>query len=347
VSYDPLAARHLLASRGDIARCISDGAPASDDAGPDAPVAPSVEHIEISECGVRTLGPYRVAPGGSLTADVRGDAVVRVDGAPGARCDAQGCEVDGPARVELVVTPRVAEPISVEVTYDAELAPFVPCLDDGFPVGSAIVKADWRRVGFGVMLRAHDTSAESLRAIRAGDGGWGEGVAEVDPGADDIFTVELPNGNRFRLAALHLMTKELDHWAWTTLWWSPEPDVDFGADRPTELRGTPWQRYKMCAVTWFDEHDPDATGGVLDPTLADALAAVHEGVGGPSWCSNPYLEEGPGNAESNCIGCHQHAGAGLTPEEILRFPVRGRRLARASFPFDYTFAPTEVHALFP
>jgi hypothetical protein len=172
-------------------------------------------------------------------------------------------------------------------------------------------------------------------------------VAEVDPGADDIFTVELPNGNRFRLAALHLMTKEFDHWSWTTLWWSRDPAVDFGADRPRELEGTPWARYKMCAVTWFDERDPDPTGGALDPTLGEALAVVHEGVGGPSWCSNPYLEEGPGNAESNCIGCHQHAGAELLPEEILLLPARGRRLARASFPFDYTFAPTEVHALFP
>ena len=26
-----------------------------------------------------------------------------------------------------------------------------------------------------------------------------------------------PNGNRYRLAGLHLMTKELDHWLWITL----------------------------------------------------------------------------------------------------------------------------------
>ncbi|NIS36800.1 MAG: hypothetical protein GWN73_40355, partial [Actinobacteria bacterium] len=40
--------------------------------------------------------------------------------------------------------------------------------------------------------------------------------------------------------------------------------------------------------------------------LASALRAA---AGGPSWCSNPYIEHGRGNARTNCIGCHQHGGS--------------------------------------
>ena len=85
--------------------------------------------------------------------------------------------------------------------------------------------------------------------------------------------------------------------------------------------GGPWRNYKMCAVTSFD--DASATGE-------------------PTWCSNPYLERGAGNAGTNCIGCHQHAGSGLLSEEILSdpqaFPSSGRTLIRNNFPTDYSFA---------
>src|SRR5690606_27811438 len=115
---------------------------------------------------------------------------------------------------------------------------------------------------------------------------------------------------------------ELRHWLWITIWWSPEPNTDFGADRPeaiTELGG-PWKNYKMCVATDFEERDPDPTGGY--PTgpgsLGDALAAVHGGGSPgsptPSWCSNQFIERGAKNAQTNCVGCHQHAGTTLLSE---------------------------------
>ena len=63
----------------------------------------------------------------------------------------------------------------------------------------------------------------------------------------------------------------------------------------------PWRHYKMCTAVGFDERDPDPEGGYSGtaPTLAQALAAVHRGAGAPSWCSNPYLERGAGNAGSD------------------------------------------------
>jgi hypothetical protein len=247
--------------------------------------------------------------------------------------------------IDAPLEPPLAEPVTGACP---SATPSPVCLSGAFPEAAVVVKANWRRAGVGAALPVFDTSAEALARRLSADGkfAWGAADAEADPGASDIYTLQLPNQNVFRLAALHIMTKELAHWVWITLWWSPEPDHDFGADRPATLP-PPWQNYKLCTVTAFDEQDPDATGGYASahPSLAAALAATHAGVGGPSWCSNPYLEEGDGNAATNCIGCHQHAGTGLRSEDILadpdEFPEHGRTARRQSFPADYVFAPTD------
>ncbi len=230
------------------------------------------------------------------------------------------------------------------------------CLSATFPRASTLVKADWRRTGIGTPLPTFDTSASALgrRLSAGGSFSWAEPDGEADPGEDQIYTLKLPNGNVYRLAGLHIMTKELDHWFWLTLWWSPDPDSDFGADRPDAVPA-PFGNYKLCSVVDFIENDPDPTGGFAasQPSLGAALARTHSGVGGPSWCSNPYIERGDGNAMTNCIGCHQHAGTGLTPLEILadgaQFPEFGRALVRDDFPSDYVFdaaAGDDLRAMF-
>jgi hypothetical protein len=221
------------------------------------------------------------------------------------------------------------------------------CLSGSFPEGAVLVKANWRRVGADATFPVFDTSAAGLQRRLAPDGSfdWGTADGAADPSEDEIYTLRLPNGNVFRLAALHIMTKELEHWFWTTLWWSSDPHQDFGADRP-ETMPAPFQNYKLCSVVAFDEEDPDPGGGYDQehPSLARALQVTHSGSGGPSWCSNPYLEAGVGNAGSNCIGCHQHAGTGLRSADILGaplvFPEHGRTQLRADFPSDYVFAPS-------
>jgi hypothetical protein len=155
-----------------------------------------------------------------------------------------------------------------------------------------------------------------------------------------------PSGAAFVLAGMHLRTRELDRWMHVTLWWSPDPDTDFGADRPDAVRalGPPWDSYKMCVVTDFDEGDPDPDGGFTRdaPTLAAALRAVNEGPGAPTWCSNPYIDGAPGLVRSNCIGCHQHAMSGVRPAATVldgaRYPSAGRRQTRNNFPADQLWA---------
>jgi hypothetical protein len=66
---------------------------------------------------------------------------------------------------------------------------------------------------------------------------------------------------------------------------------------------------------------------------------VHGGVGAPSWCSNPYIEVGPHNAATNCIGCHQHGGTDMVVQSILdEQPHYGTTRVRNNFFTDYLWA---------
>ena len=358
VAYSPGAVRHLLGSYAATLPCVRGEAPPAfvDGAGP--PDRRLVRQpLDIPACGRREIGPFFVAGGETLRAEAEGDgaATLRLLAGPAeAReevCGAgpgEACVANGPGPVVVEVTASDPGGRAVVTVELGEARPtWAACLAGPFPLDAAVVKADWRRADFGAPLAVHDTSAEALRRRLAEGQDWGEGegAADPDPEADEIDSVTLPNGQRYRLAALHVMTKELDHWMWLTLWWSPDPDADFGADRPAAIAelGPPWSHYKMCAVASFREEDLDPAGGYTEtaPTLAAALAAAHTGAGGPSWCSSPYLELGSGNAATNCIGCHQHGGTGLAPETILadpRFPERGRIQVRNNFATDYSWA---------
>jgi hypothetical protein len=246
-----------------------------------------------------------------------------------------------------------------EVTDDPLAEPksptlFSTCVDEEFPKDAAVIKAAWLRADFGGKVPVRSSSAEALTARMAGqvdEGGWGKGdpVNEQAPDESSIYSVKMADGASFRMPALHLITKELREWLWITIWWSPEPDTDFGADRPAAITqlGGPWKNYKMCVVTGYEEKDPDPTGGF--PTgkgsLGDALKATYKGVGAPTWCSNQYIERGTHNAQTNCIGCHQHAGTQLRSEAVLAddklFPDFGRTKIRKNFPADYLFAAVQ------
>ena len=167
------------------------------------------------------------------------------------------------------------------------------------------------------------------------------------------------------------MTKELRHWYWISLWWSDKPDKDFGADRPESFDELPsvWSNYKMCSVVAYRESDPNAAARFDEfPSLKKAIEATNGGEGAPTWCSNPYIEDGAGNARTNCIGCHQHAGSRLQEklgegepgdfdlEEVIahespqitatnRYPNNGRTRRRTHFPTDYSWAFSRVDNL--
>src|SRR5262249_22313022 len=161
-----------------------------------------------------------------------------------------------------------------------------------FPIDAAAVKARW--MPGGAPMPTFDTSPKAL-ADKLARGDFGDGDGTADPSESDIYTMQLTPDTTMRLAALHIITKELRDWSWITLRWPPDPTSDFAADRPPAITalGGPWASYKMCVVTGYVEKDAAQPG--------------------PStWCSNPYLEVGANNAQTNCIGCHQHGGTGAT-----------------------------------
>lgn len=234
------------------------------------------------------------------------------------------------------------EKLTVDTMPISEETNFTNCFSSEFPADAAVVKQSWRRNDEMVSgLPVVDTSAEALgKRVRGevDEGGWvlrNLPYAEATP--EQAYTVRLSEGSGYSLVGLHVMTKELRHWVWVTAWWSDKPDEDFGQDRPEEIKalGAPWSNYKMCVVTDFEEKDPDPRGG-FEGSLGDALAAVH---GTSTWCSNAFLEKGAHNAQTNCIGCHQHAGDIRSLDSVLKtFPEQGRTKIRKGFPADYSWA---------
>ncbi len=321
-AYSPGATRHLLRSYGAIVGCDGAAPPDAVIDGPQEGTRRVVRELaDMARCERRAWGPYFVGEGEELIAEAEGAqlSLIGDDAAELASCAAGApCRAGGPRAVHVVATATADGAVAVNVDYREANPAWASCLDGAFPLDAAVVKADWRRVWPGEPLPTFDTSPEALATRRDGDASWTEPDGTAEPGPESILTVTTPNGASFRLAGLHLMTKDLDHWMWITLWWSPRPDEDLGADRPASIAALPgpWRHYAMCVVTSFDEAD-----------------------GSPSWCSNPYIEQGAHNAGSNCIGCHQHGGTGLLSGSILEgFPDHGASALRNNFPGDYAWS---------
>jgi hypothetical protein len=294
------------------------------------------EEVDVAACELRVLGPV-VAGAGGVSVTLHGDQQLYVRrGAPPTLDDYDcvaddECVVDGAGTYYAAVIGADAGHASVDIAYITEDVRDPACLDGEMKRDAVVVKADWRRQFPDETLPVFATDAATLSAALAGDALWTP-TGAADPAPSDIFTIEVPSGARFRLPALHVMSKELDHWVWITLWYSTSPDDDFGADRPASITG-PWRNYKMCVSTTYLERDPDPRGGQAG-TLGDSLAAVSH-ANEATWCSNPYIEQGAGNAATNCIGCHQHGGSKLTAEQILLEPHHGNTRTRNNFFTDY------------
>jgi hypothetical protein len=350
VSYSPGAMSHLIESYAKQNACARAPVP---DAYGDDPVKPGVpvvatERVALDGCGWQAFGPY-MAGNGSVTVTATGDGdadlYVRRGAAPDSTtydCRSDGstseesCTVDGGGPIYVAVFGAKPSSVTVDVADTTQDVKDPACLDGEMPRDAVLVKADWHRVLDDEPLPVFDTSAARIQQRVASDATWTDDGG-ANPDSASIYTVMLPTGQAFRAPALHIMSKELDHWLWITLWWSQQPDTDFGADRPTALNGV-WRNYKMCVSSSYLEGDPDPRGG--EPgSLGDAMAVVNGGVGTPSWCSNPYLEQGEGNAATNCIGCHQHGGTDLLPAGILaNEPHHGTTRVRNNFFTDYLWA---------
>jgi len=196
------------------------------------------------------------------------------------------------------------------------------CVTIPFPSEAIVVKTRWQNGKVDV----HNTDSAAIQELlQMENPTWFSQRTVRNP--DGIFTARTEDGSASFLVGLHIMIKTLPEWVWVTIWWSPEPDSDFGADRPESMTGV-WANYKMCVVIGFDENHR------TDEELGESLQLVSKGP--HTWCSNPYLGSGPGNGGSNCMGCHQHAGSRHhRPKDLIPLKARERQ---GLFGSDYVWA---------
>jgi hypothetical protein len=122
------------------------------------------------------------------------------------------------------------------------------------------------------------------------------------PGEHETFV----SGDSIALVGLHVATKELEDWVWSTFWWHDMPDAGvYAADRSDQVQGV-WRNYLMdVTVDTDDPPEPDGT---------------------PNITFNPWLEAGMSNGlVSNCMACHQMSAFPVTNEQVLGTVIRGRK----------------------
>ena len=252
------------------------------------------------------------------------------------------------ARTLVFCSSNYAMPHSPEQCQKAppELDDFGRCFGGEFPKGAVSIKTKWRSAN--KTLMHNETHAKALaRVMRIprdnGDeeavqkGPVWKGTLEVMPNAENIFRSRQVHNGEYRtdnLIGFHILSKEIPRWTWASYWWVPPSlrDDDFGADRPDaqHIKGV-WKNYKMCVASDYEEQDQELLASIegmkdedfassddksLDFTMkAQAHFANHSPSGVKStFCSNPYIEFNHGWAQTNCLGCHQHA-------ELLKPPT--------------------------
>jgi len=95
-------------------------------------------------------------------------------------------------------------------------------------------------------------------------------------------------GDFIVLMAMHVATREIENWTWSTFWWNPlGSDLEFAKDKPASGIPAPWNNYLM-----------NATLNMTNPTTGVKIRIY-----------SPWLEM-LGNRDgvnSNCMSCHRSA----------------------------------------
>ena len=107
-----------------------------------------------------------------------------------------------------------------------------------------------------------------------------------DAQIDDFGDVQV--GDYAVLVAMHVSTREIPDWVWSTFWWHDRPDQGpYAQNRPREVQGV-WQNYLMNTTLSMD--------------------TPREQDGSPKIVFNPYVEGKFSNGVlSNCMTCHNRS----------------------------------------
>jgi len=90
------------------------------------------------------------------------------------------------------------------------------------------------------------------------------------------------------LLGLHVITREIPDWTWSTFWWHDHPNDGLYAEGRPDTLPPLWRHYLM-----------DTTLSMRTPAESDGKEKI---------CFNPYLETWQKNGvSSNCINCHSRS----------------------------------------
>lgn len=303
----------------------------------------------------------------SLTEDNFTQTLKQFEGNPEGELG-QGFTLFSPRFVEHLLThAEEIEKCDTKTAWDKEppsSTQFSHCLPE-FPRDAVMVKTTWQELAkVNPTMSFAETDAKAMTAVIA-NGTWPlEPRPEAPADEKSMYVVQATDKTKYGLTGIHFSTKDVREWVWVSLWWSPQPDGDFGEDRPASVKSYNngvWANYKMCVVSAFAEGDaePWSAFATAQPSLAAALRASHETLAKQveaaphdkvtTWCSNPNVETQTGNGRSSCIGCHQYsstwnnATGKLTDfRDTLKkdgnFPQFGRSLRRKNFPADFAWS---------
>jgi hypothetical protein len=118
-------------------------------------------------------------------------------------------------------------------------------------------------------------------------------------------------GDVWVLVGLHIITKEIPDWTWTTFWWHDNPDSgSFGADRPPSVRAE-WRNYQMDTTLSMDTPWEGTSFKDCKFAATDACGQSWKTPSKSKIIFNPYLEGVIKGAlhmnYSNCMNCHSRS----------------------------------------
>jgi hypothetical protein len=178
-----------------------------------------------------------------------------------------------------------------------------PCEAIHIPPSAAFIKTSWRRGQGDFLVPYYQTNflSEQFAAKE-----WQQTKAQ-SPLEGTSYHMDTVTGQVYHLVGVHITLKLKESWLWTSIWLDADRSTTDDV-KPSSLDSL-WDHYKLCAVNGYE---PLADPNSADPFESDV--AKNEARLGASWCSSPYLEGGINNHQTNCIGCHQHAGESWTEE---------------------------------
>lgn len=227
---------------------------------------------------------------------------------------------------------------------------FATCMDSEMPPDAFMIKANWAPyVGHLTkpLMGGHTGSdADEITGVLMTPS---YGIFKFGSAAYaslGMITVTDEKGKKWMLTGMHIASKSVRTWLWTSLFWGATSlsHGSWAADEPTFFAQN-WPGvfdYGMCTVSGFQEGDPTPWSSYADGNdigtqpLADSLKAVAKVMNGTQWCANPFIENA--TARTNCVGCHQ----GSTESALL--DITKKRNSNIS-DFSFSFATNRANFL--